>query len=323
MRWLLITTRPGLNPGDQFIRIGVERLIRIVDRRAEFDVLAKDDGEDLLRRRPFDRAVLCGMPLFWNNPTSASQDEGWWGELIRGWPSENRRRFLVLGAGSAVGLEMPEAERYLDAIRWVIGRSYAVTTRNPVVDWPFLTDSICPAAFALPARTVETPAPRLRLFNAMRNGAHDRHFNPGEADAWTRRLPRVAAWARENAFAFVAHDDLEADLGRELGFETVFRTETPEELLEIYANCGAYVGNRLHGAMAAASAGARVAAIGYDSRMRMLDRLNVAQFYPREACPAALSAFLRAEHAPDFALRTIRREFDVLLQIVARFAAPE
>lgn len=320
MKWLLITTRRKLNPGDQFIRIGVQRLIQAVDPAAVFDELAKDDGENLSRRREFDRAVVCGMPLFWNSPGANCYDVGWWGELIRGWPSEDKRRFLVLGAGSATGAKMPDPDAYLDAIKWVIGRSWAVTTRQTVVDWPFLIQSICPAAFSV----VPSGRPRTRkLANFMRNGAHDVHFDPDQADEWRRRAPDLAAWAIREGFEAIAHDEDEACWARELGFREVLNPEWGRDYLPIYRDCSVYVGNRLHGAMAVAAAGGKACAIGYDSRIRMLDRFNVLQLRPTETTPGVLGEFLRGHHAPDLTLRMIRTELLRNLEILRAFAAPE
>lgn len=323
MKWLLITTSPRLNPGDQFIRVGVERLVRTVDPRGEFDYLAKDVEEDLLRPRPFDRAVLCGMPLWWNNRVSVSQNVGWWGTIMGGWPSAEKRRFLILGAGPANGNEMRDAESYIDAIKWSIGRSWAVTTRSPVVDWPYSLTSICPAAFAVDASRRGGPSRFPKLMNLMQHGAHDDHFDRIEAAEWRRRLPEVAAWGIRDGFAAIAHDDAERELAEGLGFETVLRPESIDEYLEIYATARIYVGNRLHGAMATAAAGGKAAAIGYDSRIRMLDRFNVLELAPSEASNYVLDEFLAAPHAPDFVLRTIAIERRRLLELLGRFAAGE
>ena len=319
MRWLLITTRPESNPGDQFIRIGVERLVRAVDPRPEFDILWKDDGENLGRRRPFDRAILCGMPLWWNNPTSTCETVGWWGELLRGWPSEDRRRFLILGAGPANGVEGKDPDAYFEAIKWTIGRAWAVTSRNTVIDLPQIMDSICPAAFAV-ERSAERD-PGLRLINLMPAGAHDAHFNPEQARRWGILLPAVAAWAKARGFRAIAHSDDELALAEALGFREVFRFTSMEDYLAAYNACSIYVGNLLHGALAAAASGAKACAIGYDSRIRMLDRFGVLQLLPSEADPAALEAFRQCRHAPDLVFAMIQNEFARNLALLRRFAS--
>lgn len=320
MRWLLITTTPGekMNPGDQFIRLGVQAIIRQVDPLPQFDLLNKEDGEDLQRQRPFDKSVLCGMPMWWNNPVSTSQSVGWWGGLMCGWPSARKNDFLILGAGSVVGDVMKDHAQYLDAIKWSIGRAFAVTTRNPVVDWPYLISSICPSAFS--PRGVPAQIGVRKLANIMLHGAHDRHLNRDEAKAWDWKRDMVAHWARSHGFEFVAHSPQEAEMARKFGFAEVhFFPGAPESYLKLYSECGVYVGNRLHGAMLAAASGAKTMAIGYDSRIRMLDRFNVTAVAPSEIRPSTLHRFMHMTHSPHATLDMIEREREKNVNILRRF----
>ena len=147
MKWLLITTTENRNTGDELIRIGVQNLIKQVDSVAEFHLFDKENinaEENYL----FDKCVLCGMPLFWNNEFSYCQSVGWWGYIFNELVVERKKDFIVLGAGDVVGKSgIKDMGMYNEAIQQVVDSAYAVTTRNFISDNPKLIDSICPASF--------------------------------------------------------------------------------------------------------------------------------------------------------------------------------
>jgi hypothetical protein len=119
MKILLITTGGNKNPGDQFIRLGVESLIRSVCPPGALPhelVRIDKESDEIGIEQPFDRAILCGMPLWWNNEVSVSQEIGWWGPIMDGWVSVEKRKFLVLGAGPVVGRSGPlDSDFFYDA----------------------------------------------------------------------------------------------------------------------------------------------------------------------------------------------------------------
>jgi hypothetical protein len=276
MKILLITTGQNKNPGDQFIRLGVEQVIRAVWPAGQLPpelIRVDKESDDIGAEREFDRAILCGMPLWWNNRVSKSQDIGWWGPLVRGWISAERRKFLVLGAGPVVGSEgILDSVEFRDAVEETCERAWAVTTRQFLphllpMDCPMPQESICPAAFA-----VQHADHRWRrLVNLMPDGAHDSHFDEAAAAEWRRRLPDIAA-SLQGSFDFVAHRPDEVALAQVLGWtsDRIHYCQTPEALLRLYAETKTFFGNRLHGAMAAAVSGAVSCAVGYDSRLEML-----------------------------------------------------
>lgn len=273
MRILLITTGQNNNPGDQFIRLGVETLIRSVwphGRPAPELIRIDKESDEISQPQPFDRAIVCGMPLWWNNDVSKSQEIGWWGPVFRGWLAEDRRKLLVLGAGPVSGKAGFKDESALrDAITESRDRAWAVTTRQPLpFPVPGVLESLCPAAFA--AQYCE--APTRRLCNLMPAGAHDEHFDPEAAAEWKRRLPDVAQALQEGWFDFIAHSPDEYKLAYKLGWpaDRILFPTTPEQYLKVYAETKVFFGNRLHGAMAVATSGGTAVAVGYDSRMEML-----------------------------------------------------
>ena len=282
MKILLITTGGNKNPGDQFIRIGIERLVRSLQTDVEFVRIDKE-SEEIATPTEFDKAILCGMPLWWDNPTSNSADIGWWGPLMRGWISERKENFLILGAGSVMGNHPVDMARYIAAIQESIDRAYAVVTRQPVLDHPHLIASICPAAFAA---TWNTRRSRM-VCNLMPAGAHDDHLFSQEAAAWRQRLPDVAEHLQMGGFEFCAHSPDEVELAQRLGWpqDGIHFFDTPEEYLELYDNTRIYAGNRLHGAVVVAAGGGLAAVQGYDSRMKMVEPFTPRVFFPSEFFP--------------------------------------
>ena len=127
MKYLLITTTENRNTGDELIRIGVQNLIREIDRNPEFILIDKEKDDWVSNPIEFDKAILCGMPLFWNNEVSTSQTIGWWQPIMRGWISERKKDFLILGVGNAVGDKIDDLLMYGAAIQEAVSRAYAVS----------------------------------------------------------------------------------------------------------------------------------------------------------------------------------------------------
>jgi hypothetical protein len=281
MNWLLIT---GLyNPGDCFARFGVDRLIKEIDPDATFHLLNKEDEDAWDPPREYDRAVLCGMPLFWSHPQQTCSEIWWWEKMFRGWLFEDPRKFMAMGVGNFIGKHgLHNEQAYMDAIMEVIECCWAVTTRNPILDHPALIDSICPSVFSIEADQSLKQSDAVRLCNLMRDGGHEAHLDPEEVAVWKRLMPELAEMLKKDGYEFVAHSGDEAVLAAELGFRSIHIFIDPRKYLELYSRCIEYVGNRLHGAMVAFKAGASVTAIGYDSRVKMLHRVGCGSYTPSE-----------------------------------------
>jgi len=314
MKILLIATGGMDNPGDQFIRLGVERLIRD-SRTANVKLvrISKENEKEIMTPQPFDKVIVCGMPLWWNNSVSTSQSIGWWGELIRGWVSDRKNDFLVLGAGPVVGLGgLHDPEEFQAAMDETVARAWKVTSRQPT-GHPGIQESICPAAFAV---APETLAPHRRLCNLMPHGAHDAHFNPGEAAVWRERLPSLAQELRSRGFEFVAHDAEEWRLARRWWSDNeIHFPATAEHYLKLYSESRFFIGNRLHGAMRAAMNGTPAVAIGYDSRVDMLKPFTQNVFTPSGLPEHFHATVWPSTLQPD----TIKRELKINRAIMKEF----
>lgn len=269
MRWLLITTC-GVNVGDEFARIGTQNIIRGVDPNASFDLLHKEDP-DAWSEREFDRAVICGMPLFWSTSEQDNYDIWWFNRLFESWIAKDRRKFMALGVGHVLLDDIPNFAKYAFSINYVIQKTWALTVREPIFDHPKIIDSVCPSAFAVTERSRH-----LRLCNMMVNGGHFAHVAPMEQAAWMEKQQEIVDTLRERDYTFVAHTDDEHRLAQELGWidNQIRRFETPEEYLELYSQCYMYFGHRLHGAAVVAAAGGDAWGVASDSRIKMVQRLG-------------------------------------------------
>lgn len=282
MKYLLITTTGNRNTGDELIRIGVQNLIREIDPSPEFILLDKEKPEQWNNEIEFDKCILCGMPLFWNNKISKSQTIGWWGALIDGWVSKRKNDFLILGAGNVVGKDgILDNKEYHLAILKAIHRAYAVTTRNQI-NCPGLIQSICPASFAI-TKLIKA---KFRLCNFMNNGAHDNFFNYKESEIWNYKMKELSDFCLDNDFYFIEHESASVECRHEhpeeLGWpeDRIFRFNKAEKYLSIYAQSSCYFGNRLHGALMVAALGRPAIGVGYESRLEMIKAVGADALYP-------------------------------------------
>lgn len=283
MKYLLITTTRNRNTGDELIRIGIQNLIKEIDPSPKFILLDKEYWPE--EEIKFDKCILCGMPLLWDNDESYSQKAGWWGAMFSGFPSRRKKDFLILGAGHVIGKDgLKDPIRFGCAIQEAIDKSFAITTRSHIIDHPKLIDSICPAAFAI----TKSEQPKYRFCNFMTDGAHDKFFNPEEAEIWKSKVKELSDFCLENDFYFIEHESPNVgsrhENPEELGWpkERIFRFETAEEYLPIYAQSAYYFGNRLHGALLVAALERPAFGIGYESRLEMIKLTNAIAVKPSE-----------------------------------------
>lgn len=267
MKWLLITTL-GTNPGDEFARIGVQNLIREVDPKPEFDLLNKENPDHYYERE-FDRAIICGMPLFWSTEQD-NYDIWWWNNLFESWIAKDRRKFMALGVGHVLLDDIPNFAKYAFSINYVLQKVWALTVREPIMDHPKIIDSVCPSAFAL-----KRGSGFKRLCNLMVDGGHFAHVaREDEARAWLVKQQTIIATLQNVGFEFVAHTQGELNLALGLGWTKIHLYERPEEYLRLYSEAVQYFGHRLHGAAVCAATGAQSWGVAYDSRVKMVQRLG-------------------------------------------------
>lgn len=271
MKWLLISSYG--NPGDTFIRMGVEQLVVKVDPSAEFHILYKEIAEDWQRLllNP-DKIIWCGMPFLWSFPTHSSQTIFWRESLLQKL-YERKNDFLILGAGTA-GLcaetkekafsNVDEITRTLDE---ALEGSFNLTMRDDCMDIYGIRSGLtvlpCPAVFT---HEQSIPEHTDLICNFMLNGGHYPELSPEISDLWNKELAVFAVDLLMDGASFAAHSQAEVELASLHGFDATY--SGPNKLLGQLSGAKRYIGNRVHGAIVAAGAGADSTCCGFDLRIR-------------------------------------------------------
>lgn len=274
MKWLLITTaqrapeRLDTNPGDQFVRIGIEKLIRAVDPDAEFDYLDKEDPDNYRRERSFDKTVMCGMPCIWSLPGNECQDIHWWNPILRGWPTARKKDFLIAGAGEVHVDRINDPLKWADALQELLDRSYAFTARQPIKCHPQIIESVCPSAFTM------LGVPRTGDYSVCNFMPEGGHFGYASSNPCNEIWPEVFRIFQAAGWKCVAHTQTEREYAHSLGWSDVAFFDSDQAYLDFYAAAAAYFGNRAHGAAVVAAHGGDAWLVTHDSRRGMVDRLG-------------------------------------------------
>lgn len=316
MKWLLITNTENRNPGDEWIRMGVQRIVRDVDPFPQFIIRNKEFVEDQDNEVQFDKAIWCGSPLFWSHPYQGCWENHWWSKWINGWLFRDRNKVLVLGVGDVIGASIYNKSAYDQAIAAVKAKCWSLVTRNKITEDPEIQLACCPSVFALAGdKTQKT----LRLCNLMPDGAHDAFLNENEASVWRGKVKAFSKLLQDLGFEIVCHANLEDEFVDSLGWpknRIHYKPSTAEAYLPIYSKTAMYIGNRLHGAMLAVGSGAAAMAIGYDSRLGMVAYVRGVVVYPSALNFDLVSKWIDAPHvAYDW-----HREYDKQVVLVRRFA---
>jgi hypothetical protein len=248
----------GHNVGDAFIRKGIEACLP-----ADATVCVWNKSSDT-PLPDADEYILCGMPIIWNEGEAAHWREPWWPTLLA-----LGKRLRCIGVGSCIRLDGtvtdPEqvratARQLHESCASIIARDFYFN-RVTGLDVPVQP---CPAFHAFPGG----PRGTRLLANLMPNAGHYPVFAPAEAEAWQAKVGDIAKMLIDNGFAAIAHDQTEADFARSLGFTDVLVYDgNLRTFMQVYRECCLWVGNRIHGAIAALGAGADTLCIGLDSRL--------------------------------------------------------
>lgn len=324
MRWLLVTALHD-NPGDAFARVGVETLIHAVDPECNFLYIDKET-QAMNEEIEFDRAVLCGMPLFWCHENHRCWHMGWWNSILNQFLGRDKRKLLIAGAGSFAPCREPftsDKELLNQYAKKFVAKTWKTYARDQIVrEITGLELEVfpCPSVFA-----VDRTIPKFRkLCNFMPDGAHYRHYGPEEATIWNKiRYPLLAKFRTED-WCFVAHNDREFKFARDNGFarnRILTDSKDPRYLLRIYSECDKYFGNRVHGAIVAAAAGADSVLCGYDSRLWAASIVGVKTLVPSVINNSKLDPWIKGDAKPAEFNR--EEEWNKQLKIFKEFADAE
>lgn len=311
MDWILIANHEHTNPGDVFIRLGIERLIRHADPHAKFQILQRDYGDELANPIPFDRSVLCGMAFVYSHyletPTgivlSNTTNHGWWGPLT-GWLSADRK-MIISGFGVAISpgnpWQMVQPDYTIAKIkRELFSRCRSVYCRQTYGANLFdVAGLYCPAVFS--GMDLPLQPKTLKLFNGCHKGGHWPWLSPSEHQIWKNNMIALTKMAQEHGFEFIAHNESEKQYALEVGWpkaKVIDYYDDPQRMLKTYSCCHRYLGNRIHGAIVSRSFGAQVRCINYDSRLEAIRLVGGEALFPSEMIqipPAAWIEWMTSE----------------------------
>lgn len=316
MKWLLITNTENRNPGDEWIRIGVQRIVKDVDPKPEFIIRNKEFIEDQENEVEFDKAIWCGSPLFWSHQYQGCWENHWWDKWVNGWLFKEKRKVLVLGVGDVAGRYLHDEPSYYAAIHTIKEKCWMLVTRNLVSRDKDIEVSCCPSIFALSG---DKNSKALRLCNLMPEGAHDAFFDEQEAGLWKCKVKLISDLLSDDGFEIVCHSNDEESFAKSLGWtedKIHFKPNTSEDYLPLYSKAQSYVGNRLHGAMLTIGAGGAALAIGYDSRLGMVSYVGGSIMRPSQCCPSSVLEWIGLPHK----VYDWHPEYDKQVVIVRRFS---
>jgi len=300
MKWLIFSTI-GKNPGDEFIRVGVEYLISKIDENAIIKVLDKETS-DIYNSSNFDKCIWAGMPVFWSLYSNNNWAIQWWKNMTGQWPSQNKNNFCVLGAGSFQDWENIYRGADIDGLsrsaRQLKDHSFEVVARDPVVNdickssFKVLT---CPAIFSCQNKP---KTQSIKACNLMPGGSHYRDFNPNQSQIWDSIQKPVADSLIKNNFVFFAHSNKEYQLAQQLGWNQksiINYSGNTNLVLENYRNVDKFFGNRVHGCIVSRGNGADVISCGYDSRQEAVKLSGAKTFLPSQIDVQKISQWAQSD----------------------------
>lgn len=284
MKWCIITTI-GKNPGDEFIRIGVENIIREVDKNAEICLVDKETS-DIFNNHNFDKCILAGMPVFWSFYDNNFWEIGWWKPIAEHY-SADKNKFMIMGAGSFQNWKDPTIglhhKKYNSEIKNISERSWKLILRDKVpndltgFNFDVLT---CPAVFSTKKYKKTSD---IKLCNLMPHGSHYANYDLSEYQQWTSKVKQLTPVLQNAGFTFIAHSSTEAAFAQQVGWKDIITYNgDPGSLLPHYKNCVKYFGNRVHGCIVAKGVNADVLSCGYDSRQEAVKHSGATCLLPSQ-----------------------------------------
>lgn len=318
MDWILITTKSRStstlqsNVGDEFAYLGVRKLILTLDKFASIVPLDKEASKEWDRLA--DRAIICGMPLFWSFDNQTQNDIWWFPKLMQ---LAGRMSTLALGVGTVL-LEDAPLRDFRRGMRIAAKTLCGIFTRDG--DYGF-DPVICPSAFAMMDRASQKGT--RKLCNFMPLGGHLGLHTP-HGQVWDGVAPEFAAVLIQYGFEFVAHTQDELLLALKLGWMTgqIHCFHSAEEYLDLYATAEMYVGNRVHGAAVVAAIGRPALAVTHDSRIEMVERIGGCGMQAKNLTVDGLKAWISnpPPSAPKEERFSVPNQWEHCLALVKEFA---
>ena len=152
-------------------------------------------------------------------------------------------------------------------------------------------------------------------------GAHYDDFGIEESKIWKTKVNQISDILLKNNFLFVAHSVKEKEFAVSLGWKineniVFYKSGRPEELVGLYSQAECFIGNRVHGAICSAAAGAEVLSIGFDSRQEAVKLLNAKAIKPSEINLSEIEEFSNKKYKSNY---NIAKEWVEQIEIFKEF----
>jgi len=299
------------NPGDDFVRCGIEYLlgqagidfsphhINKHNALSRFAGLHDDREAGIDVMRSSDLVIQSGAPFYWKVGESTGANVDWVKPIYRErlFLYQPQVPFINLAAGSCVGPKDSAATILadLESVEFIRQVS-AISTLNTVRDQLAgdllsaleLEHHVLPCtAFWASSRWQQRRGVKkanLIAVNLMPAGGHYNFWETVDPVWWESQCRLVTQELNKRYpvnSVFVAHSRDECDWALQLGWPVakIYYSVDYRAYLELYSHCRAGLFNRLHGAVALAGFGRPSLMIGNDSRLLMADELGLPRFW--------------------------------------------
>ena len=241
-----------------------------------------------------DLLVQSGAPVYWKG---AHANE-WYGPLITRRYQHVREQvpFANIGAGSCAPYHSDGSDILRDPadaayIRELHGACAVTTVRDSLskkilnrlgLDAPVIP---CPSLFAADRFNIAPREPEYVALNFMPLGGHYAYDQGIDTGKWERTFVALhQAISRDMPVMLVCHDAGELRHARRILPEArTFLAATAREYLECYSRAHCFIGNRVHGAYAAASFGRPALVVGSDTRARMMAEIGMSSVFVNDS----------------------------------------
>ena len=299
------------NPGDDFVRCGIEYLLGQVgiDFSAFYinkhHALSRPPGQhdafeagiDIMQSS--DLVIQSGAPFYWKVGGSTGANIEWAKPIYRErlFSYQPPVPFINLAAGSCVGPD-DSSETILDDPECVdfIQQVSAISSLNTVRDQ--LAGDLLAALgiehYVLPCAAFWAGAGwqqkrglrkgKLIAVNLMPTGGHYNVWQTVD-QVWWEGQCRLVSQELNNRYpedtVFVAHSREECEWARHLGWprKKIYYSADYRAYLELYSHCRVGLFNRLHGAVVLAGFGRPSLMLGNDSRLLMADEVGLSRLW--------------------------------------------
>lgn len=241
-----------------------------------------------------DLIVQCGTPVVWPGCSRCEWAEPLWHQVV-GRLSQKGVPVLNLGAGSCYPWEkQPQKvndERDMLYLKQILGYCRITTARDRLAQGLFESLGAscplipCPALLAGQPFTDGQINENLFVINYMERGGHydwGQNIEPLEWRTVIRTL--IKRYAKRYHLLFLCHDEKEYELAFALD-STIprFLPKNSQEYFSVVSRARVGLCNRLHAAIALAGIGIPSVAVGTDTRLLMVEAVDLPSRYVKEA----------------------------------------